>query len=451
MKVSAAQEVRAHPQELRRVLSAFLGAAIVVGGTIGAGILRTPGLVAAQLAHPFLILGAWLAGGLLAAMGASCFAELATALPKAGGPYVYARRALGEFAGFAVGWGDWATSVCGLAFLAVATGEFVAKLYPQTAGFEHAIAMAVLAGLTVLNWFGLQVGAGVQQFLSVAKVLGLLAIVIGCFSISSPTAAVHSPTHGFGSAMVLGFVPLMIAMQIVSETYSGWNSSVYFAEEDHDSARNVPRALFWGIFAVTVTYVAVNAAVLFVVPYETLIASPLPVAEAARSVFGGASDRIVTLLAIVSLVGILNVTVMFTARIPFAMARDCLMPRSVSRVNRAATPGMALIAGTIPAVVLAAGISFEMLFSITGFLAVAVNAAVYITFFVLRRREPDLPRPHRAFGYPWLPGLVTVLSLVLLGGFILANPEPSLYAVAMLAASYPVYLWLRRARRLAPQ
>lgn len=433
------------------MLGAFLGAAIVVGGTIGAGILRTPGLVAQQLSHPILILGAWLAGGLLAAMGASCYAELATALPRAGGPYVYARHALGDFAGFAVGWGDWATSVCGLAFLAVATGEFVAKLYPAAAGFEHTIAMATLAGLTVLNWYGLQVGAGVQQILSLAKVVGLIIIVVGCFSISKPSAAIHTPAHGFGAAMILGFVPLMIAMQIVCEVYAGWNSSVYFAEEDHDSARNMPRALFWGIFAVTATYVAVNAAVLFVVPYETLITSPLPVAEAAKSVFGGASDRIVTLLAIVSLIGILNVTVMFTARIPFAMARDRLMPRAVSRINRAATPGMALIAGTVPAIALAAGGSFEMLFSMTGFLGVAVSAAVYVAFFALRRREPDLPRPHRAFGYPWLPGLVTVLSIVLLGGFIVANPEPSLYAVAMLGASYPVYRWLRRARRFAPR
>ena len=159
--------------------------------------------------------------------------------------------------------------------------------------------------------------------------------------------------------------------------------------------------------------------------------------------FGGASDRVVTLLAIVSLLGILNVTVMFTPRILFAMGRDRLLPLSLSRLNRSATPGLALLICIVPALVLAAGVPFETVFLMTAFLGVAVNASVYIAFFALRRREPDLPRPHRAFGYPWLPALVTIISLTLLVGFVIANPKPSLYAIAMLAASYPVYRWLR--------
>ena len=436
-------EITTRPGELRRVLGAFLGAAIVVGGTIGVGILRTPGIVAGELGQPALILAVWLAGGLLAAMGASCYAELATALPRAGGPYVYARRAFGDFAGFAVGWGDWSVSVCGLALIALPTGEFAGEFIPAAAGHSHPIAVAAILVLALLNWFGLNLSANVQQFLSLAKVAGLLVIVVGGLAFAQPGSAIDSPLHSLAAPLVFAFTPLMSAMQLVSETYAGWNSNVYFAEEDHDAHRNVPRALFWGIFAITATYLAVNAALLFALPFDTLVASPLPVAEAARVLFGGASDRVVTLLAIVSLLGILNVTVMFTPRILFAMGRDRLLPLSLSRLNRSATPGLALLICIVPALVLAAGVPFETVFLMTAFLGVAVNASVYIAFFALRRREPDLPRPHRAFGYPWLPALVTIISLILLVGFVIANPKPSLYAIAMLAASYPVYRWLR--------
>ncbi|HZF16827.1 MAG TPA: APC family permease [Steroidobacteraceae bacterium] len=433
----------ARPTELRRVMNAFLGAAIVVGGTIGAGILRVPGTVAGKLGQPAVILLAWLAGGLLAAMGAACYAELATAIPKAGGPYVYARRAYGEFAGFAVGWADWATSVCGLAAISVPVGEFAEKLLPGIGDHAHAVAAGTLAALALLNWFGLKLGARVQQWLSLAKIFGLLFIVVGCFAL--PRAAVASPVAPSAQAatFTLSFVAVMLAMQYISETYAGWNSSIYFSEEDRDSNRNVPRALFWGILAVTATYLLVNAALLYALPADVLTSSELPVAAAAQGIFGDAADRIVTTLAIVSLVGILNVTVMFTARILFAMSRDRLLPKRISQLNHSATPGMALLVCVIPAILLAAGTSFETLFLITGFLGVAVNCALYIAYFVLRRREPDLPRPYRAFGHPWVPAFAALLALVLLVGFVVANLRTSLYAIAMLAASYPFYRWSR--------
>jgi APA family basic amino acid/polyamine antiporter len=433
-----------YPKELRRVLGVMLGIAIVVGGTIGVGILRTPGIVAASLGHPALIIGAWVAGGLLAAMGASCFAELATMLPKAGGPYVYARRAFGDFAGFGVGWADWTVSVCGLAALSVPVGEYAAQLVPPLAGFEHVIAVGVIVVLTAVNWFGLEVSGGAQQLLSLAKVVGLLVIVVGCFLFPNSTASAGSRAHSLAAPIVVAFVPLLYSMQIISETYAGWNSSIYLSEEDHDAARNVPRALFWGVLAVTVTYLAINAGLLVALPFETLASSPLPVADAARMIFGGASDRVVTVLAIVSLLGLLNVIVMFTPRIIFALSRDGLVPAPAGRLNRAAVPGVAMLMSAVPGSLLASGGSFEMLYSITAFLGVAVNAAVYLAYFSLRRRHPDLHRPYRAFGHPWIPGLVTAISIGLLFGFVVANPRPSLYAVVILAANYPVYAWLRR-------
>jgi APA family basic amino acid/polyamine antiporter len=434
------------PTELRRVLTVFLGAAIVVGGTIGAGILRTPGIVAQETGHPILFLAAWIAGGVLALMGASCFAELSAALPKAGGPYVYTRRAFGPFAGFVTGWADWVTNTFALAFLAVATGEYAVALAPTLAGFENAVGVGALAALALLNWFGLKLGGRVQEVLSLAKVVGLVAVALGCLFIAPADAAMPA-AHLWAAPLVFGALPLIHAMQVVSETYAGWNSSVYFAEEDSNAARNGPRALFGGVIAITVTYVLINAALVMVLPFDVLAASKLPVADAARLVFGGASDRIITALVLVSLVGIINVYIMLNPRIVFAMSRDGVLPEQGSRLNHAASPGIGIIVSAVPAAILAAGFSFEILFLITGFLGVAVNAAAYLAHFQLRRTEPDLPRPYRAWGHPWLPALVTLISIALLAGFIAANPEPSLYAVAAIAASYPVYLWLRRQPR----
>jgi APA family basic amino acid/polyamine antiporter len=434
----------AYPQELRRVLGVAVGIAIVVGGTIGAGILRTPGIIAATLGHPALILGVWIAGGLLAAMGANCYAELATMLPRAGGPYVFARRAFGEFAGFGVGWADWTVSVCALAALSVPCGEYAARLFPPLAGHEHAIAVGVILTLSAVNWFGLEVGGRAQNVLSLAKVIGLLVIVIGCFMYPDTAASSGSSAHSFTAPLILAFVPLMYSMQIMSETYAGWNSSVYLSEEDRDAPRNVPRALFWGVLAVTATYLAVNVGLLVALPFETLATSALPVADAARILFGGAADRSVTALAMVSVLGTLNVIVMYTPRIIFALGRDGLVPRRAGRLNRSAVPGIALLLTAVPSVLLASGGSFELLFSMTGFLGVAVNAAIYLAYFALRRSEPNLARPYRAFGHPLLPGLVAVISVGLLVGFVVGNPMASLFSVALLAASYPVYQLLRR-------
>jgi APA family basic amino acid/polyamine antiporter len=286
----------------------------------------------------------------------------------------------------------------------------------------------------------------VQEVLSFAKVAGLLVIAAGCFLVADPGAAL-SEKHLWTAPLLFAALPLLHAMQVVTETYAGWNSSVYFAEEDTDAERNAPRALFGGVIAIAVTYVAINAALLFALPFDVLAQSKLPVADAARAIFGGDSDRIVTVLVLVSLIGILNVYVMMNPRIVFAMSRDGVLPAAGSRLNAAATPGVGIIVSVVPAAVLAAGFSFEFLFLITGFLGVAVNAAAYLAYFRLRRTEPAMPRPHRAWGHPVLPALVTLISLALLAGFVAANPEPSISAIVLIAASYPVYLWLRRQPR----
>lgn len=428
---------RPAPVQLRRVLNAALGAAIVVGGSIGIGILSIPGVVAGRLGDPPLILAFWVLGGVLALLGANIYAELGTTFPQAGGPYVYLRRAAGPFAGFVTGWADTAVSILGMAATAALIGEYLqnARVGP------HEIAVVLLVALGVLNWFGLKVGARAQQALTLFKLGGLLLIAIGCFFV--PGEKAHLARSPVTPISVAAFIAALV---LITETYAGWNSAVYFSEEDKDTDRNIPRALFWGIGAMMFAYVLFNAGLIFALDIATLSASQLPATDASKLVFGDASAAVVRTFSVVFLLGILNVGVMYTPRILFAMSREGVLPSSLSSLNRFSTPGTALICCLVPAAILASGQSFDFLFTVTAFLGLSINCAIYASFFLLRRTEPLLHRPYRARWYPWGPLLVLILSVGLLISFLITDPKPGLWGMTAIALSWPVYRALRAQR-----
>jgi APA family basic amino acid/polyamine antiporter len=425
--------------QLRRVLNAGLGVAIVVGGSIGLGILSMPGLIAGKLGDPLLILGAWVAGGLFTFLGANIYAELGTAYPRAGGPYVYVREAGGAFAGFVTGWSDSAVNIIASAAQASAIG-----IYLENAVLDHrVIAIAVLAILMMVNWYGLKVGARTQQALSLFKVGALVLLAIACIAVGGFKA----PSNARLTEATFSIGAWIGAVMLVSETYAGWNSSVYFSEEDKDSDRNVPRALFWGIGAMMFAYLLVNAGFLAIIPMSDFTSSTLPVADAAQRIFGSESASIVKMLAVVSLIGIVNVGVMFAPRITFAMSRDGVLPAGFETLNRYGTPSWGLIAFTLPAMALVMVRSFDFLFTVTAFLGVAINGAVYVAFFLLRWKTPQIRRPYVARWYPWAPGLVVLISAGLLVASLLTDPEPAIWAIVAIALSWPIYQWMTFARR----
>ena len=432
------------------MLGATFGVAAAIGGTIGTGILRAPGPVAELIPSPFWFIAAWFAGGAFIALCANNVAELATALPRAGGPYVYARRALGDYAGFAVGWADWAIQIAGIGFLALSVGEFAERLVPGLAGAAHPLACAAILALGALNWVGLRTGAGAQDVMSLLKVLGFAVLVIALYVAPVQVAAPGAlPAGAATDVTVLAFVPVMLALQLIYETNAGWYSGIYFAEEDRDPAHNVPRALFVGVLTVIAVYLLVNVGLMRVLGIGPLAHSQLAVADAAQAVFGGHSDQIVTAIAIVSLIGILNIHLMLAPRILFALSRDGLLLAAASQVGRRGTPQVALALTVAVALPFAAGVSFRTLFALTAFLTVAVDALVLVSLFFLRRSEPELRRPYRAWGYPWLPAFATLGAVALLAGFIISNPVNSAWAVGVLAVSYPAYRWIGLRRRAA--
>jgi len=289
----------AAPGGLLRILGVAFGMAVIVGSTLGIGILRTPGLVAGQLASRTSIVLVWLVGGLYTLLGAVCLTELGTMLPQAGGYYVYARRAFGDTVGFAVGWSDWITYCAVLGYVTIAMGEFTAVLVPSLTPAIKVVAIAVLVGFTALQWAGLRLSSRFQEWTTAIKFLAFLALVAACFVHAASSSAPVSA--GDGDLPKAGLVGLVVALQSVAITFGGWQSALYFTEEDSDPRRHLPRSMIGGVLSVLVIYLLVNIALLAVLPVPDLARSTLPAADAARAIFGGGGGEVITLLSLVSL------------------------------------------------------------------------------------------------------------------------------------------------------
>ncbi len=436
----------AEPSKLLRILGVTFGLAVAVGGTIGVGILRTPGSIAEQLGSVWLILLAWTIGGAYCLLGANYLAELATMVPKAGGFFIYARRAYGAYGGFVVGWSDWLYNTLGLSFIAVVFGEYSAGLLtPNFEGGRIIFSVSILIILAILNWVGLRAGSATQKVTSVIKAVALLAFVAACFIYGGQTDMAGSvktvadaiPTGTFS------FVAFILAFQLVLGTYDGWHSPIYFAEEDTDPGRNLPRSLFGGILLIIVIYLLVNMALFYVLPISELAGSKFAGADAMSLLFGPTSGKIITILALVSLMGIINALLMMNPRIMLALGREGAFTSKAAVVNKGGTPVFGLFF-TVLAVILFSSIgTFETLLAISQFFAVTITILLVGSLFVLRRREPDLPRPFKAWGYPFAPALMLLLAIALFIGYIVSNPYPSLYAIVGLFLSYPIFRLIR--------
>lgn len=422
---------------------------MVIGGAVGIGILRMPGVVAGQVSNVALILGLWLAGGIYALAGANSLAELATALPKAGGGYVYIKRAYGDFFGFAGGLNDFVLSSCGAAYVAIAAGEYLASLVRPLSGHAEYAAFGILMAVTAINWMGLRSGDLSQKIVSTAKMVGLVALAGGCF-LAGDGGAFKAPQLLSPEAHpMLTAAAIALAMQGVMETYAGWNSPVYFSEENVNASRSIPRALFSGVIVVTLVYLLVNAALLYALPLQTIAGSKLPAADAAARLIGPLSGRAVAVLALLSVIGILNTMVLYVPRVLFAMSRDGFLPRRLETVNPGGTPAVALALTSLLIGAFMLSGTFETLLAIAAFLGIAGDSAVALALFVLRWREPNLPRPYRAFGYPLIPALVLIGGMTLLTVYVAGNPLNSLISVAILSSFLPIYLLTHRSRKAA--
>jgi APA family basic amino acid/polyamine antiporter len=433
--------------ELVRVLGIVFGLAAVVGGAVGQGILRTPGIVAGAVPDPAIILILWAAGGAIAAMSALALAELGAAIPHAGGPYVFVRRAFGPTAGTIIGWSDWLNSISAQAFMSVVVAEFIHRL-----GFLGQVPVALLApGMIAIffavNWTNTRLCGSSQSAGSAMKgaCLLLLVLILLLAPVGHHGAAAAAPPASAGVG--IAFAGIIVAIRAVQNTYDGWNNCIYFCEEMHAPERCIPRALFGGIALVAALYLLVNLALLRILSPEEMASSNFPAADALGAVMGNWADTLLTAFGVISVGAILNLNVMFGPRIALAMARDRVLPRPLATVAPGGTPRNALIATTLGSAVLSASGTYEQLIAFNVALGVLINLSVSVSALRLRRTEPALARPWRIPLYPW-PVLVAVaINLALLGGLIFEDPVHSLLGTG---SAVMIGLGYRMARRLRP-
>ena len=429
---------------LLRILGVGVGLAVIIGNTIGAGILNRPGEIAARLPNDWLFIGVWIAGGLYALLGAISIAELGTMLPRSGGQYVFARHALGDYVGFIVGWSDWISTCGSSAFIALVIAQYAGVLFPALAGHGVAVALAIVVGFAMLQWRGLRLSSSVQNLTSLFKALAYVALVVACFVAGNHQAAVTAPLPVPQGAPL--FAALIFALQGVIYTYDGWTGVIYFSEEVRDPARDIPRSMFGGALAVIAIYLLVNLAVLHVLPISEVAGKDLALGAAAQAVFGALGDPLFRSLMILAMFSAVHACHLMATRVLFAMSRDGLVFKRAAIVNEGGTPTIALaLSATVAALFILTG-TLDQITAVVAFFFVANYSISFLSLFILRRREPDAVRPYKAWGYPWTTALSLLGSIVFLAGAVQSDTRNSLYALVVLAASYPTYYLLKRLR-----
>jgi len=422
---------------LLRVLGVGFGLAVIIGNTIGAGIFKAPGAIAEQLPAPTPFLLIWVAGGLYAFLGAISVAELGTMIPRSGGQYVFSRYALGEYAGFIVGWSDWISSCGSTAAVSLVVGAFAGALFPALVGKDVAIAAGVAIVFALLQWRGIVWGSNIQNITSLLKALAFLALIVAAFIFGGGGSFTSTHTS---TVPVITLTAIVVSLQSAIYTYDGWAGVIYFSEEVENSGRDIPRALFGGVLAIAAIYLSVNLALLYVLPISQIAGKEFAAGEAATVIFGRYGDTIFRCLTIVSMLSGINALHLMATRVVFAMSRDGLFTKKAAVVNEGGTPTVSLFLSALVALLfIVFGEKFETVITVLAFFFVVNYILSFVSLFVLRHREPDMPRPYRAWGYPVTPALALIGSVLFLALAIQADTKNSVYALLLLAVSYPVF------------
>jgi basic amino acid/polyamine antiporter, APA family len=441
---------------LLKVLGMWFGIAAAVGNAISAGIVRTPGDIASGLPNGWLFIGVWIVGGLYAFFSAPSMAELGAAIPRSGGQYNFSRRAMGEYAGFVVGWSDW-LSTCGTAAaVAIVISEYTIVLSRYDPGLFHfldgqvkPISVAIILGFGFLQWRGVRWGGTAQLITAAVKTVGFLVLVLACFLKGG--AAHQAALHSANSSLTLASgwplaVAFMLGLQAVFYSIDGWDGVIYFGEEVREPGRDVPRAIFGSVFSIMAIYLLLNLLPLYLLPMKEIAGNNFVLGAVADRIFGTLGDPIIRSIMVISMLSCLNANQLFCSRTLYAMSADGLFFRQAARVNPGGTPTVALLLSTIAGIIFVLG-SFERVIAMLSFFFVANYTLTYTSLFVLRKREPQMDRPYHAWGYPWTTGIALGGSVLFLIASIATDRQNAPWALAILVLSYPVYLLMRFVRR----
>ena len=450
--------------ELTSGLAARLGifdaTMVVMGGIVGSGIFINSYVVAKLVHTPAMILGAWVAGGLLALVGAFIYAELANRMPKVGGQYAYIREAYDPLLGFLYGWVSiLVIHAGGTAAVAVTFGKYFRE-FSHSAVPEKVAAVSVVVALTAINCVGVRAGSGVQSFFMVLRILAIVMIV-GCggwFLLRSP-AAPHPVWYplldrpaSFDLLTVFGaaLIPVIFA-------YGGWQTSNYIASEIREPRKNLPKALLLGVIGVIALYVSVNIIYVQALAPAGLAATTTPASGVMRAALGQFGARLIAVTIAISTLGFLSQAMLTYPRVAFAMAEDGVLPRTFARLgSRSRVPVAAIILqGTITSAAVLLG-TFEQLLSyvvVMDWLFFGLTASCLFIFRRRRARGENTASATPGFrvpGHPWTTGLFVLVAWLIVLNTIYKYPRNAGVAVCILLAGVPVYYLLRgRAKRTA--
>ena len=402
------------PVELKRELGLFTCIMLVVGNIIGVGIFLTPGGIAAQLPSAAWVLVAWAIGGFLATAGALTYGELGAAYPYAGGNYVFLRVAYGPLVAFLFGWAFvLVTSTGTVALLAIGFAEQLG--FPKDSRWIEIFALASVIVLSYLNYIGVKFGAGVTNAITLAKIVAMAALIGLGASIGSGhpehfAGGLTAPTADVWTGIGAALVPMAFA-------YSGWNATVFVSEEVRNPSRNIPMSLLIGTVLTSVIYVAMNFIYLYAIPLLDMPALSSVAATTAEVLLGPTAGRLIALLVAFSALGCLSASILTNPRTLFAMSRDHLFFDFGVKVHeRYQTPSGAIVFSGIWScgLILFFGANFDDILTFLSVPLVIFLCLTVASIFVLRAKYPDLPRPYRCWGYPWIPALYVLISIWML-------------------------------------
>jgi APA family basic amino acid/polyamine antiporter len=441
---------------------------LIVGSVIGSGIFFAPSIMAGYLQSPGLMLGLWVTGGLLTLAGALSYAELAAAMPRAGGQYVFLSEAFSPLFGFLYGWTLLAAINTGfVAAVAVAFAKTLGFFVPGVGEQHHllqlggvglttaqAVALLVIAVITWLNVTGLRTGAAVQNTFTVAKLAAIVALVVVAAVTARGSLSHFHPLLGLRlgpQGLQLGlFAALAGAMSKALFAYDSWTSVTFAAEEVKQPERNLPRSLILGTLGVTAAYTAAVIVYLYLVPIDEMarVGENRIATEAAVRMMGAPGGAFVALAVLVSTFGCVNGLTLSGARVAYAMGRDGLFFRGTARVHpRYRTPAAALVVHGVVAGALTLTGTYSDLLTMTAFASLLFNVLTVVGLLVLRRRRPDLPRPYRVWGYPVVPLLYVGVALFFIVYMPVADPRNTGMGLLLTAAGVPAYVYWRRRQR----
>jgi basic amino acid/polyamine antiporter, APA family len=435
---------------LPRQLGLWSAVAVLIGSTIGSGIFRTPAIIAGRVPDPLPMFGVWILGGLLALCGALTYSELAALFPRSGGVYVYIREGFGRLPAFLFGWTELLLiRASALGAIATPFAEYLLrslgfdpKVEPN-ATYVHYVAAGAIVATATLNYVGVRWSSIILNLTTGAKYGALLLLVLLAFLVGQGDF-----TH-FGQ--VAGAVtPGLFGLSLVSVlwAYDGWGDLSFVGGEVKDPERNMPRALVIGTLAVIGIYLLVNAAYLYLIPIGQMAQSPLVAADAAQLVVGRVGVGLIAVVVMIATFSTLLGSILTSPRIFFAMADDGLLFKQVAQVHpRFRTPSVSIVVTGLLGVVWVLLLNFEQLadqFVVAIFPFYALAAAAV---FVLRRRQPDRPRPVRVWGYPVVPLLFVVATFLILGNALREHPVGTGLAFGGILLGVPVYLAAFGSRR----